>query len=675
MADFNFDDLNTKPEMDFSDLNSDNSSHPKLPESFIKRIPGAALTVGGDLLSAGLNIPSELHDAWNAIPGVYEKAKTEVPAMGKEALAHPLRSLASYGTGLAQSTAGGIAHGVEGMNRYLAKIGLIEPETAESINKTLLPHGVQLRPEYQKIIEENQPGDLGWRTAGQATPFISPAVSATKLATRLTGKTIGGIKDALSTGASRKAVESAESALQEAEKGLAGATESEGAVKQAAKTATKTADIGTLEGKINQANQDVEDLKGRLTTVPEGAQSPQEAQDLLDKAQFTHDSAKSNLAEIENSIDKHLEPEAPHDELLAQNILPRQKAVTSDIGSIYDDIEDSLANKSVQLPNDKSLSQLNQELGDLIKSNQAISPKANELLKQIDNYKDQKTVPAREYLSQFRTTRDMERDVRKKSFARGIPDDERLKLRDQANRLEEKVDHMGSILENSIGKEDATKLQGANKRWSTEVTPLYKNRLYRQIERTKTLPENIIKKLRGSGEGMPRLRDLIQSDPEALRHLVGERYAASPKKVLSPDARTQHYINQMPHLKNLIEQRNQTLQHIEDSKNALDQAKEREKKVSQTFDKQRALQDEHDKTQSELKTMKHHLAELQKSAAEKKISLAEKVKREKEVKKAKEEVARKEKALGKIKSVIGTAAAMSGINYGVRKIGSIFTND
>ncbi len=56
-------------------------------------------------------------------------------------------------------------------------------------------------------------------------------------------------------------------------------------------------------------------------------------------------------------------------------------------------------------------------------------------------------------------------------------------------------------------------LKTANKRWREEVTPLYKNKTYRQFL-TGLGPDNIMKALRGKGPGQEIIRKIIKEDPE-----------------------------------------------------------------------------------------------------------------------------------------------------------------
>lgn len=121
---------NQKKEMTnpFQDLMDEHTAEPLNP-NVLKRIPHALGEVGSDVWSGIKSIPKTAANMWGAIPDVVESAERQIPGAYQQITEEPLR-VGKHAIGGLAKTAGALAQIPPGIVDYLAKIGMIEPETA-----------------------------------------------------------------------------------------------------------------------------------------------------------------------------------------------------------------------------------------------------------------------------------------------------------------------------------------------------------------------------------------------------------------------------------------------------------------------------------------------------------------------------------------------------------------
>lgn len=183
-ADNPFADLLPKPKKEvpnpFQDLIDQHSTHlmdagepNKLDPNILKRIPHALGEVGSDVLDKVKGIPKAATDVWGAIPEVGEAAKRQFPGAYEQITEEPARAGKNVVGGMAKA-AGKLSQIPPGIVDYLAKIGMIEPETAAKYARPTSMEDVNAAVK-DFVGGEEKPGDA---LLQGAVPFVYGAGKA-----------------------------------------------------------------------------------------------------------------------------------------------------------------------------------------------------------------------------------------------------------------------------------------------------------------------------------------------------------------------------------------------------------------------------------------------------------------------------------------------------------------
>lgn len=377
---------------------------------------------------------------------------------------------------------------------------------------------------------------------------------------------------------------------------------------QAAQRQTGKSGIGSLEYGKTKAESE-------LAQNPNVEQvgTPDQAKEYLKRNQ-------EELGNTEKKIGEHLNKGAVHDVQVAAKADKLIGAKKKEIGNIYDSVENDLANKNITIPNTDTTHGISNELLVLIKKGEYNSPEANQLLERLGNIGKDENIPARDYLSTMRTARDYAHEARRDAYKVGITDEARQAAFKRADELEEQVNKMKPILEKGIGEESSELLKQANERWSSEISPIQKNKIYNQIKYEGRLPTNIMKELRGTGTGMKELREIIKNDPELLRNVVGQRFANAPHKLHEIGELEKEYVERMPELKEMLGEHKVLTEKIAQTEKAIPEIE----KTSQKLSRRNELQESINK-------MDERIKDLKEKSVKKYISLSDKVKTEREL--------------------------------------------
>jgi hypothetical protein len=385
--------------------------------------------------------------------------------------------------------------------------------------------------------------------------------------------------------------------------------------------------------------------------APEGEQLVPEAESLLK-------TSEQKAAEAEKAISEHLGhgeiPEA-HDVRAAKRLNDIIQGTKKNIGSIFDEVKGDLKETNVLLPRGREVKQITHDLQKAIKEGGYGTKEVENLAKELEQAEKggKDIINGAHFLSMYRSTRGLANKAVRNSRKTDIDALERDHWEKQANELNETADKMNELLKQHMSDENYSKLKEANYRWRTEITPLYKNKLYYDITKEGRLPSDIIKQVRGTGEGQDLLRKIIKSDPEILKNVVGQRYGASPKNLLQFDELAHEFIKEMPELRSLLNTYKQTLKQKASSEKNLIQAKERAQamqseaeRVKKSFSEVKKQQEIRQKSGSDLEVINQKIAnleryipELKKKTQAKNLSLEKKIELEAKIAKAEEDIA------------------------------------
>jgi len=417
-------------------------------------------------------------------------------------------------------------------------------------------------------------------------------------------------------------------------------------------------DVTKMEAELPEYRQKAAQLGEEVNAIPkintENMLGTPTGEELIPTAKSLLKTAEQKAAEIESGISRNLGKGASHDVRAAKELNTIIKNKKSEIGNIFKDVKADLKDTHVELPRERNIQQITQDLNKAIKEGGYDSKEVQQLAKELDLIKGNKKdlIPGENFLAMYRSTRSLANKAMRNSRKTDIDAQDRMHWENQYKGLTATAEKMNDILKKHIGEESYNKLQEANYRWKTEITPLYKNKLYYMITKEGKLPSDIIHQLRGTGEGQELLREMVKSNPVALKNVLGQRYSKAPQKLQEFNELSHEYIESHPELKEQILRHNEALKeikhHEENVSKAEIKAEEMQKealRVKKGFEEEKSNQKIRNKKEIELKdiqtkigNLERNIPELKKKARIKDISLQKKLELEAKISKAEKDI-------------------------------------
>lgn len=392
---------------------------------------------------------------------------------------------------------------------------------------------------------------------------------------------------------------------------------------------------------INSLSNDANALKDQLeSTKPQATELPQAEKNLSHAQETVKDS--ENLLNINNNrIRAQLHEGATHDVRTARIVKPALEENKKDIQNEYNDVEKNYENKNVTISNSNKIKKLNDDLIKLTKAGKTEVKDVQPTLDKLHAINEKNIIPASDYVSALRAVNGYMREAYKKAYEPGINEETRNLWKNRGDEAKSKLDEMNSVLKENIGEEDYQSLKNADTRWKNEVVPLYSEPLYWQImNKEKMSGSDMIGSLRGGkpGSGIEIIRNTIKNNPEALKHVVGQRYSQKPSEIHNPNEEMQQYLDKMPELTHLRAQHKQASQLLEQAKNNAKLAQQQHAEINERHTQSQKIESDlnnlHDKIQKDkenLSTLQDHIDNLKEAAKNKNISLDRKMAIEKEM--------------------------------------------
>lgn len=289
-------------------------------------------------------------------------------------------------------------------------------------------------------------------------------------------------------------------------------------------------------------------------------------------------------AELEKQFGEgHLKKGYTHDVPIAEGVTKKISENKKEIGNIYDEVQGSLEDKHIVIPRSEQLLEAEKESRKLLESSRAFFKTDEEfeaaVKKLAKGYSNTKRgpsdiVPAADVLSNYRTMRHLSQKLNKEAYSSKVAGNKDLQseMLSKADEFETNAQNLETLLENNDLGDSLKNLKVANKRWREEITPLYRNKTYKQFLNGLG-PDNIMKALRGNGPGQEIIRKIIKEDPELLRNIIGQRYANNPAKLHEFDELTHEYTQHMPEVQEFRKQHFESKQAENQSKMALERVR------------------------------------------------------------------------------------------------------
>ena len=517
--------------------------------------------IPGKVLDYGMNVPGKAVESWGQIFNQPGRAFKNLLAGAGETVEAPINLLGAVGP-------------------YLESRGITDKIPGFKVPDTGIEHAMGL--------DEQQPGDELIRQMFMFAPV--PKLFGKVPGVKQAGKRINAMGE---HGPLSRRAEELEQKHGEATQEHRAATDEFNALKNflESQPGFESSNPYALERKATEANQKLERLRQEQEAIPEHLRATEEpiapektplslvepvlpgekleiSQEPIKNAESLLKTNEQKSAELERQFgEDFLKKGYTHDVPIAEKVTQtiegvknakgkREGGLKQEIGAIYDQVENDLKDQHVLIPQTQELEAAQNAARKLLegsrgffKTDEEFEAAVQKIAKGDQGAKKgpNDIVPAADVLSNYRTMRHLSQKLRKEAFSSKVASNKDLQadILKKAEEFETNANNLEGILEsNDLGTSLDT-LKTANKRWREEITPLYKNKTYRQFLNGLG-PDNIMKALRGQGEGQEIIRNIIKNDPELLRNIVGQRYATNPAKLHEFDELTHEYTQHMP---------------------------------------------------------------------------------------------------------------------------------
>jgi hypothetical protein len=367
-----------------------------------------------------------------------------------------------------------------------------------------------------------------------------------------------------------------------------------------------------LERKAAEAQQKLEALRGESEATPEHLRATEEPQkpettplslvepvrpeltdinqlpktevsgEGLQQAESLLKTNEQKAAEKEANISEHLGEGNAHRKRVAQKLNPILEARQADVGKGYDEYTNGLKDKHVTLTNPRDAKAITADIQKRLMEGDTSSKEMIKLTDELANLGKGETMPADKFVSAYRSLRTMEQKTR--SSAYGKTQQEFDRLTEAADSMKKDLKMMEGIIDKGLGQDNLKELHGLNRRYATEVAPLFSNKFYQYMQANNKAPANMIEQLTNEPyvrstnpnkvTGTQILNEIIRNDPELLQNIVGERFAHKPESLHQWDEAAHQFIQHMPELQKLRSEHFEAKQQHAQSKLDLERAKQ-----------------------------------------------------------------------------------------------------
>ena len=310
----------------------------------------------------------------------------------------------------------------------------------------------------------------------------------------------------------------------------------------------------------NALQSQIQALQNKIT--PASQLSSNDMASLAQNAAPIQDSdianALQNVNQTKGDLQNYLGNNQEFSTRLSDILAPKIDTLRSGISNQYNELQKEMDSQNIPLSNPEDVKSAQNQLSSLLQNAttfRSLNPdQVESLVSQINSKSSQPTVNAGDVLTQYRSVDKLAKQARAQAYSTnpGLTPTDRQQLLNNASDLDNQAQNFRTILENGVGKDVLPRLQEANSQWA-EYAQLYKNPIFRDIQNKGRIDTpNLMSKLSGEKQGNPLLRQMIFSDPDALRYTVGQTLASKPETLLNPNETQERFISQSPDLQQKI---------------------------------------------------------------------------------------------------------------------------
>lgn len=369
-------------------------------------------------------------------------------------------------------------------------------------------------------------------------------------------------------------------------------------------------------------------LQDRIGAFPEehrGVSTPEEPS-LTDleslnpfEAPETQPEAEANLkteqqkhAENEKNVSTLLNTGETHDVEVAKGVVGKVKETAKDIGNEYDAIEEKLKKDKVTVLNTEKMKKSMKRIAKTVKESGVQD--GDQFIKNAAFVASHETIPADKFVANYRTVRKFAQKMRSSAYEKDLDKNEQAKRLAKADEMDAQVQIMEETLEEAKLGDVLDDLKATNKRYATEVAPVFKTPIYNKFLIRGHGVSDIIHELRGrplnlkegavAGEDI--IKKIIKDDPELLKHVLGQRHANNPSSLHNMDRLSEEYAKHLPELEPLRQAHIESTNEVQAAKEALEAAKLRDSAAAKEATKKTKLQKLMEKKNNERLTKKYN---------------------------------------------------------------------
>ena len=218
---------------------------------------------------------------------------------------------------------------------------------------------------------------------------------------------------------------------------------------------------------------------------------------------------------------------------------------------------------------------------------------------------------------------------------------------ERANETKKTYENMEKIIEQHFPKDTIKTLHEINHEYANKVAPLHENPMYQQMLKHGKYKGDLAEALSGTTPGNKTLNNLIQSNPELSRLVVGHSFAENPAKLMKPNKAIEPFVRANPQIAELMG-------HQKAAASALEAAKRNEQMYKHIENIPKLGQEIHEQRMMAKR--------LKQEAEVEGLTKAEVAKKKIEYEKA------KKKLTSTMNKLITSTLATTAITYGLKKI-------
>lgn len=425
----------------------------------------------------------------------------------------------------------------------------------------------------------------------------------------------------------------------------------EKALQQLSETQGLGKDVTKMEADLPLLSKEADLIKNEINEIPkiniENMLPSPTGEELIPNAEALLKSTNEKLSEQEAKLSEKLGKGESHRKKVASILNPLLEERQAEIGRGYDSYINNLNEKNIELSNPRDAKQITSDIHELIKRGDLKSPELTKLVDELEHSGKKEIIPADKFVSAYRSLRQMAQKTRSNAYGKSPQEFDRMI--EAANSMDKDVARMEEVINKGLGEDNLKELHALNKRYSTEIAPLFKNKFFLHMQANSKAPKNMISQLTNEPyiksrnpnkvTGSKILNDIIKNDPELLRNVLGERFANNPKDIHLFDEEAAEFINHHPELKSEIEkysllnkQKQSHINELEEAKIKSDKLNSEHERINESFKEETKKQKNRSKKETELdeinqkiENLKRNIPELKKKSKQKEISLSKKI--------------------------------------------------